>query len=194
MKTVSVVLLLLGSLSETAFSNEVALFETQSAVASFVSAESACVQTFTHVFASTHIERQERAPVSGAFISIKKENVCTKTILIDAIGAPVFELGEFWVKGNIKQATLNTSFQAFEFVANAQIVVTINLKWSNLGRALRSWSMSSDDFVFIVAKEAIKTYLASASGQVSIDTQNLTPAASQNAAVSIDKNLFVIRE
>jgi hypothetical protein len=194
MKALFICVSLIISLSRSAFSNEVALFETESAVASFVAAESECVQTFTNVFVSNHIERHERIPVAGAFLSIKRENICTKAVLVDAVGAPVLQATAFSVKGNIKRATLESSFQAFEFVTNSEITVVVNLKWSNLGRATRSWSMTSDDFIFIVAKEATKTYLASASGQVSIGGENFTPAASQNATISLDKNLFVIRE
>src|SRR5262245_38562212 len=60
--------------AEVSFANEVALFETQSAVASFVAEESACVRTLTNVFASNHIERPQKTPASGAFLSITKQN------------------------------------------------------------------------------------------------------------------------
>jgi hypothetical protein len=182
------------SLTGTSFANEIALFETQSAVASFVADESSCIRTLTSVFASNHIERPEKTPVSGAFISIRKENFCTAALLLDGIAAPVFTSSEFTVKGNLKQATLNASFPVFDFVTNTQIVIAVKLSWKNVGRAIRSWSLTSDDFIFIVAKEATKTYLATASGQVSSGTENFTPNPSQNGVVSFDDNLFVIRE
>lgn len=181
------------TLTGTSFANEIALFETQSAVASFVAEESACVRTLTSVFASNHIERPQKTPESGAFISIRKENFCTATLLLDAIGVPVFNANEFTVKGNLKQAALNASFPVFDFVTNAQIMIAVKLSWKNVGRAIRSWSLTSDDFIFIVAKEATKTYLATASGQVSNGTENFTPTPSQNGVISVDNNLFVIR-
>ncbi len=182
------------TLTGTAFANEIALFETQSAVASFVAEESACVRTLTSVFASNHIQRPQKTPESGAFISIRKENFCTATLLLDAIGVPVFNAREFTVKGNLKQASLNASFPVFDFVTNAQIMIAVELSWKNVGRAIRSWSLTSDDFIFIVAKEATKTYLATASGQVSNGLENFTPTPSQNGVVSVDNNLFVIRK
>lgn len=181
------------TLTGTSFANEIALFETQSAVASFVAEESACVRTLTSVFASNHIERPQKTPESGAFISIRKENFCTATLLLDAIGVPVFNANEFTVKGNLKQAALNASFPVFDFVTNAQIMIAVKLSWKNVGRAIRSWSLTSDDFIFIVAKEATNTYLATASGQVSNGTENFTPTPSQNGVISVDNNLFVIR-
>jgi hypothetical protein len=187
-------LALIWSLTGTSFANEIALFETQSAVASFVAEESACVRTLTSVFASNHIERPQQTPVSGAFISIRKENFCTAILLFDAIGVPVFNSSEFTVKGNLKQASLNASFPVFDFVTNAQIMVAVKLSWTNVRRAIRSWSLTSDDFIFIVAKEATKTYLATASGQVFNGTENFTPTPSQNGVISVDDNLFVIRE
>lgn len=194
MKTLFVSLFFfIWSLTGTAFANEIALFETQSAVASFVAEESACVRTLTNVFASNHIERPQKMPESGAFISIRKENFCTATLLLDAIGVPVFNADEFTVKGNLKQASLNASFPVFDFVTNAQIMIAVKLSWKNVGRAIRSWSLTSDDFIFIVAKEATKTYLATASGQVSNGTENFTPTPSQNGVISVDNNLFVIR-
>ena len=195
MKRLVVCLLaLIWSLTGTSFANEIALFETQSAVASFVAEESACVRTLTSVFASNHIERPQQTPVSGAFISIRKENFCTAILLLDAIGVPVFNSSEFTVKGNLKQASLNASFPVFDFVTNAQIMVAVKLSWTNVSRAIRSWSLTSDDFIFIVAKEATKTYLATASGQVFNGTENFTPTPSQNGVISVDDNLFVIRE
>jgi hypothetical protein len=182
------------SLTGTSFANEIALFETQSAVASFVAEESSCIRTLTSVFASNHIERPEKTPVSGAFVSIRKENFCTATLLLDGIGAPVFTSSEFTVKGNLKQAALNASFPVFDFVTNTQVMIAVKLSWTNIGRAIRSWSLTSDDFVFMVAKEATKTYLATASGQVSTGAENFTPYPSQNGVVSVDDNLFVIRK
>lgn len=178
----------------TSFANEIAVFETRSAGASFVAEESLCVRTLTHVFVSSHIERPAQTPVSGAFITIKKENFCTATLLLDAIAAPVFNAHEFTVKGNIKQALLNASFPVFDFVTNAQILIAVQLRWQNVGRAVRSWSLTSDDFIFIVAKEATKTYLATASGEISSGAENFTPHPSQNGVVSVDDNLFVIRQ
>jgi hypothetical protein len=186
--------LIIASLAGVSFANEIALFETQSAVASFVGEESPCVRTLTGIFASNHIERPQKAPVSGAFISIKKENYCAGTLLLDAVGVPVFNASEFTVKGNLKQAALNATFPVFDFVTNAQVMIAVKLSWTNAGRAVRAWSLTSDDFLFIVAKEAKKTYLATASGQVSSDNENFTPSPSQNGVVSVDDNLFIIRE
>lgn len=127
MKRLVVCLLaVIWSLTGTSFANDIALFETQSAVASFVAEESSCVRTLTNVFASNHIERPQQTPVSGAFISIRKENFCTATLLLDAIGVPVFNSTEFTVKGNLKQASLNASFPAFDFVTNTQIMSLLN--------------------------------------------------------------------
>jgi hypothetical protein len=193
-KSLRSLIFFIWSLTGTSFANEIALFETQSAVASFVADESSCIRTLTSVFASNHIERPEKTPVSGAFISIRKENFCTAMLLLDAIAAPVFTSSEFTVKGNLKQAALNASFPVFDFVTNTQIVIAVTLSWKNVGRAIRSWSLTSDDFIFIVAKEATKTYLATAFGQVSSGTENFTPNPSQNGVVSFDDNLFVIRE
>src|SRR6185295_16442720 len=184
-------ILLTWTLTGTASANEIALFETQSAVASFVAEESACVRTLTSVFASNHIERPRKTPESGAFISIRKENFCTASLLLDAIGVPVFNANEFTVKGNLKQASLNASFPVFDFVTNTHILVAVKLSWTNVGRAIRSWSLTSDDFIFIVAKEAAKTFLATASGQVFNGTENFTPNPSQNGVVSVDDNLFI---
>ena len=194
MKLFGCLILLTWTLTGTASANEIALFETQSAVASFVAEESACVRTMTNVFAGNHIERPQKTPQSGAFISIKKENFCTATLLLDAVGVPVFNANEFTVKGNLKQASLNASFPVFDFVTNAQIMIAVKLTWTNVGRAIRSWSLTSDDFIFIVAKEAARTFLATASGQVFNGTENLTPTPSQNGVVSVDDNLFVIRD
>lgn len=194
MKLFRCLILLTWTLTGTASANEIALFETQSAVASFVAEESACVRTLTSVFASNHIERPRKTPESGAFISIRKENFCTASLLLDAIGVPVFNANEFTVKGNLKQASLNASFPVFDFVTNTHIIVAVKLSWTNAGRAIRSWSLTSDDFIFIVAKEAAKTFLATASGQVFNGTENFTPNPSQNGVVSVDDNLFIIRE
>ena len=184
----------IGAAIGTCFANEIALFDTQTAVASFVAEDSPCVRTLTNVFVSNHIERPQKTPESGAFISIKKENFCAATLLFDAVGVPVFNGSEFTVKANLKQASLNASFPVFDFVTNAQILIGVNLRWNNVGRAVRSWSLSSDDFIFIVAKEATKTYQAIASGQVFNGNENFTPNPSQNGVVSVDNNLFVIRE
>jgi hypothetical protein len=175
------------------FANEIAQFETQSAVANFVGEESACERTLVAVFVSNHIERPEKTPVSGAFISIKKENFCTGTTLMDAVGAPVFNANEFTVKGSLKQAWLRAAFSVFDFIANNHFPIAVDLSWRSTGRAVRSWSLTSDDFIFIVAKEARKSYLANASGQISNGIENFTPDPSQNGVIGADDNLFVIR-
>ena len=193
MKSFLIVFSCLCFLPRALFANEIARFETQSAVANFVGEESACERTFVHVFVSNHIERPEKTPVSGGFISIKKENFCTGTTLMDVVGAPVFNSNEFTVKGNLKQASLRAAFPVFDFIANNHFMIAVDLSWRSTGRAVRSWSLTSDDFVFIVAKEATKSYLANASGQISNGIENFTPDASQNGVISADRSLFVIR-
>ena len=114
--------------------------------------------------------------------------------MLDEIGVPIFHSNEFTVKGNLKQAALNASFPVFDFVTNTQMMIAVKLSWTNVDRATRSWSLTSDDFIFIVEKHANKTYGASASGEVYSGGENFTSTPSQNAVISVDDNLFVIRE
>lgn len=193
MKRIILLAIWIGVCEGTSQANEVALFETASAVGSFISFDAPCVTTTTSVFASKHIVRFDDTLTAGAFVTVHRRDHCEGVDLIDAVGAPVFAANEFIVSKNLKGASLAAIVTVHDFVSGAMLPLRMNLRWSGTSRLIRSWTISSDDFVFIVAKEATKTYLATASGEIALAGENFTPNPSQNAAVSGDENMFVIR-
>jgi hypothetical protein len=176
-----------------AHANEVAFFQTDSAVADFISIDAPCITTSASVFASNQILRFDQTATSGAFITVHRRDHCSGVDLIDAVGAPVFLADEFVVAKNRKGASLNALIAIHDFVSGTTLPVHVQLKWTRTSRLIRSWTLSRDDFVFIVAKEANKTYLATVSGAITASSENFTPYSTQNAAISGDQNMFVIR-
>ena len=180
--------------ASAARANEVAMFQTDSAVASFVSVDSPCVTTSANVFASNHIKRFDQISTSGAFITVKRRDHCNGIDLIDAVGVPLFQANEFVLNKSLKAASLVADIAVHDFVSGMNLPARINLKWSKTSRLIRAWTLTSDDFVFIVAKQATKTYFATAGGEISLANEQFTPNATQNAAISADDNMFVIRQ
>lgn len=95
-----------------------------------------CVETSASITATSNRiktggARPETTP--SVFVSLFQFDNCSFTVLLSAFGFTDLPTGAFQMKQNLDSATLNTSFDVFDFVSNTTFPVEISVSWTGSG-------------------------------------------------------------
>ena len=115
---------------------------------------------------------------SQVFVIIGQYNACTDTRLIAAMGQAPLVPAAFQVDPQLNMATLNATFEVFDYVSARSYPVDVSFNWTATGDAVRlKGSTQTRSAGFLVSERFDgSSRQATASGTVSLNgSPNLTP-------------------
>ena len=195
-KLLAVLALALTTFSQhaTASAGNVFHFKGHGADAFFSSIDpSGCI--FTDVFVQGNEQTFRNPPgqgstFSGAFVSISQFDACAGTQVLSADGFAELAGPEFQVSGKFESAVLSATVNVFDHISGTSFDVDVNLTWTGTNVRGRQSSSSHFDFPGCKVNNHFNSTFrfAEASGSVSTETINFTPAPPVSATIFLAKS------
>jgi hypothetical protein len=164
-----------------------------SAYASFTSYDSTgCIITYTDVSVYEDVTRTSGSSTesSYAYLNIFQYDSCQNLYLSELFGDSGLAPGAFDTRGKIHSARLATTLEAYDYLTNTTVPVSIDLAWTAVGDVLRG----SSSFRSIYAHTRLSSHQVGSSsaadvvGSVVLGGTNLTPQPSDYGSIYDTQN------